>query len=108
MATYGVAKDYEESFGLKFAVEPEIEMEFGSKDTNSTKWDWSLPNLKASIESAVESGIKDKLLTGTKEDILEKIWAPWKNEQLRDYLNETYPLLNVSLTKEISSLMKEV
>lgn len=105
-ATYGVANAYEKEFGLKFTVEPEIEIEIGTKDTNAMKWDWSLPELRRIIEVSVDEGIKNKLLTAEREDILEQIWAPWKNKECLDFLDREYPLLNVSLKKEIRDVVK--
>jgi hypothetical protein len=104
-ATYGVAKAYEDEFGLKFTVEPEIEMEFGTKDTNSMKWDWSLPELKKIIETSVDDGIKLNLLSESKEDILAKIWEPWKSDKCLKFLDETYPILGVSLKKELRNVV---
>lgn len=106
-ATYGVAKAYEKEFGLKFTVEPEIEMEIGTKDTNSTKWDWSLQNLVSTIDSVVQDGIKQGLLTEKHEDIMAQIFAPWKNSECLAFLDEKYPLLNVSLKKEIRHAIRE-
>ena len=106
-ATYGVAREYEKQFGLKFTVEPEIEIEIGVKDTLSRKWDWSLPELAKLIEQAVDDGISSKLFIGTtKESILEKIYAPWRNPDCLKLLNSKFPLLNVSLIDEIKSLLK--
>lgn len=105
-ATYGVAKAYEREFGLKFTVEPEIEMEIGTKDTNSTKLDWSLPNMKAVIEASVDDGIKSGLLTGDRDEILDQIFKPWHNKKCLAYLDETYPILNVSLKEEILDVIK--
>jgi hypothetical protein len=105
-ATYGVANAYEKEFGLKFTVEPEIEMEIGTKDTNSEKWDWSLPNLTAILSKVVQEGIDQGLLTESKEEILEQIYAPWRNKEALAYLNETYPLLGVDLRKEIADAVR--
>ena len=105
-ATYGVAQAYEKEFGLKFTVEPEIEMEFGTKDTNSQKWDWSLPHLKQIIESSVDDGIKSGLLTQSRDEILETIWAPWHNKECLAFLDQKYPLLGVSLKKEIRDVIR--
>ncbi len=105
-ATYGVALAYEREFGLTFTVEPEIEIEIGTKDTNAQKWDWSLPELRRIIETSVDEGIKNKLLTATREDILKQIWAPWKNDRCLSFLDKEYPLLNVSLKKEIRDVVK--
>lgn len=105
-ATYGVAQAYEREFGLKFTVEPEIEMEFGTKDTNSTKWDWSLPELRKILETTVDDGIKAGLLTESKEAIMQQIWEPWRDRKTLAYLDKTYPLLGVSLQKEISDALR--
>lgn len=102
-ATYGVANAYEKEFGLKFTVEPEIEMEIGTKDTNSAKWDWSLPNLVSTLDSVVKEGIEQGLLTEKHEDIMEQIFAPWRNTEALAFLDEKYPLLGVSLKKEIAN-----
>jgi hypothetical protein len=91
---------------LKFTVEPEIEMEIGTKDTNSTKLDWSLPNMKAVIEASVDDGIKSGLLTGDRDEILDQIFKPWHNKKCLSYLDETYPILNVSLKEEILDVIK--
>lgn len=105
-ATYGVAQAYEREFGLKFTVEPEIELEIGSKDTNALKWDWSLPQLKSHIEASVEAGIKDKIFTQSKEEILELIYAPWRNRESLAWLDTNFPLLGVSLKKEIRDVVR--
>ena len=104
-ATYGVAEAYHKEFGLKFTVEPEIELEIGSKDTNATKWDWSLPNLVSIIDASVDAGIKDKIFTQSKEEILEMIYAPWKNPKTLKWLDTNFPLLGVSLVEEIKHVV---
>jgi DNA polymerase I-like protein with 3'-5' exonuclease and polymerase domains len=101
--TYGVAREYEKVFGFKFTVEPEIEIEVGVRDTKSYKWDWSLPNLNDIIAKSVKDGIEQGLLTETYEDIMEKIYAPWKDKSVREYLNKTYPLLGVDLGEELKN-----
>ena len=99
--TYGVAQQYEKEFGLKFTVEPEIEVEVGVKDTKSYKWGWALPELVQLIEKSVDDGLEAGFFTETKEEILEKIFAPWRDKKALAYLDENYPLLGVSLQKEI-------
>lgn len=106
--TYGIAREYKEQFGLEFTVEPEIEIEIGVKDTASRKWDWSLPELAKIIESAVDDGIAAKILTESKADIMKKIYAPWRNEDALKLLDSEFPLLNVSLRKEIKHLLAEI
>lgn len=105
-STYGIARKYEEEFGLKFLVEPEIEIEVGVRDTKSRKWDYALPNLLEIIEQAVDDGIEAKMFTETKEQILTKIYAPWNNHKSLDLLDKEYPLLNVSLKKEIRDALR--
>lgn len=104
-STYGVAQEYEKQFGLKFTVEPEIEMEIGVKDTLSYKWDWSLPHLKANLEKSVDDGIASGLYSESREEILKKIFAPWRNKKVLKYLDTHFPLLNVSLIKEITDVV---
>lgn len=106
--TYGVAQEYEQQFGLKFTVEPEIEIEVGVKDTSSAKWDWSLPNLVTIIESSVDEGIKGGMFTESKEQIMKKIYAPWRDEDALKFLDSKFPLLDVSLRKEIRQLLLTV
>ena len=100
-ATYGVTQAYEKEFGLKFTVEPEIELEVAVRDSSSRKWDWSLPELTRIIEVSVDEGIAQGIYSDTKAAILEKIYEPWRNKEVRTYLNEKYPLLGVDLYKEI-------
>ena len=90
---------------MKFTVEPEIELEIGSKDTNASKWDWSLPNLVSIIDASVDAGIKDKIFTQSKEEILEMIYAPWKNPKTLKWLDTNFPLLGVSLVEEIKHVV---
>jgi len=105
-ATYGIAKAYDEEFGLKFTVEPEIELEVGSKDTNSIKWDWALPSLIKAINSTVDAGIADGIFTQSRAEILELIYAPWKNEELLTHLDTNFPLLGVHLKEEIRNVVR--
>jgi DNA polymerase I-like protein with 3'-5' exonuclease and polymerase domains len=99
--TYGIARQYEKEFGLKFLVEPEIEIEVGVRDTKSRKWNYALPELVTIIEQAVDDGVASKMFSKSKDEILELIYAPWRNPKTLDLLDKEYPLLNVSLKKEI-------
>lgn len=107
--TYKVADAYEKEFGLKFTVEPEIEMEITVRDDLSRKWDWSLPNLVSCISLALDD--KEKYL-GLEEDkklILQKIFNPWKNQKTRTFLQQKFPLLDVpDLNDVISSVIKDI
>lgn len=106
--TYGIARQYKEQFGLEFLVEPEIEIEVAVRDSSSAKWDWSLPHLVSIIEGAVDQGIKEGLLTDDKATIMEKIYAPWRNEEVLYYLDTNFPLLNVPLKQEITDVVNKI
>lgn len=105
-STYGIANLYEKQFGLKFTIEPEIEMEVGVRDTNSHKWDWALPNLLSIIDKAVTEGCESGMYSASKTKIMEKIMAPWKNKKAREYLNKKYPMLNVDLDAELEEVAR--
>ncbi len=107
-ATYGVAKAYEKEFGLKFTIEPEIELEVGYKDTASLKWNFELPELVKSIESSIDNGLKESILTGDKATIMKEIFEPWHNRKTREFLNSTFPLLKVDLDPELAKIGKEI
>lgn len=104
-STYGIANKYAEQFGLKFTIEPEIEMEFGVRDTSSHKWDWALPNLLSIIDKAVTQGCEEGLYSAPKDEIMDKITAPWRDRKLMKYLNKRYPILNVDLEAEIPEVL---
>jgi DNA polymerase I-like protein with 3'-5' exonuclease and polymerase domains len=106
-ATYGVTKAIEDAFGLKFTVEPEIELEIGYCDTASLKWDWELDSLIRIIHESVEGGIKKGLLTGNIDDIKREIYEPWINPESRKLLNTQFPLLNVDLEKELRATARK-
>lgn len=105
-STYGIADLYEKQFGLKFTVEPEIEMEIGVRDTSSHKWDWALPSLLQIIDKSVTQGCDTGIYTANKEEIMATILAPWRDEKCRAYLNKRYPLLKVDLDKEIGAAVE--
>jgi DNA polymerase I-like protein with 3'-5' exonuclease and polymerase domains len=105
-STYGVAQRYEEEFGLKFTVEPEIEVEVGCKDTKSYKWNWELNDLKKHLEQATQDGIDAGLYSESKEAILAKIFEPWRNKESLRFLDDNFPLLGVSLKKELYELAR--
>lgn len=110
-ATYGVTQHYKEAYGLEFTIEPEIEIETGAQDSNTFKWDWSLPALVSSITKSVEELDTLKLIPKgkTKEDVLKEIFRPWKNKKCRRFLQEKYPLLGVSdLDEQIQAAIKPI
>lgn len=107
-STYGIAKAYEDEFGLKFTVEPEIELEVGVRDTSSHKWNWAIPQLLDSIDKAVKQGVETGMYKSkTHPEIMETILAPWKSKKCRAYLNETYPILGVDLDEEIAEAVED-
>lgn len=95
--TYGVSEAIEEQFGFKLTIEPEIEMDIGTNDTNAQTWDWQLSTLLPLIERVVDEGLKDGVLTDSKDYIMAKIKAPWLNGEQRAHLNAEYPMLGVKL-----------
>ena len=94
--TYGIAQKYEEQFGLKFVVEPEIEIEIGVKDTLTKKFDWSLNDMTTKLIASVDEGIALGIYKErTREEMLSIIFAPWKNKESREFLQTNYPMLAV-------------
>jgi hypothetical protein len=94
-ATYGVAEAYHKAFGFQFLIEPEIEIGIGASADNEMDWDWSIPDLVKILVKTVADIDKLGQLQGTQEEVLNKIFAPWRNKKVRDYLQLKYPLLNV-------------
>lgn len=108
-ATYGVTKVYKDEFNVEFPVEPEIEMEFGVRDDSTFKWDWSLPNIVDSIIKSVDHAQEIGVLEGDRQDVLREIFAPWRNKEMRAYLQERYPLLGVDdLNKQIVEAIRPI
>ena len=83
-------------FGLKFTIEPEIELEVCASEDKSYKWNWELPSLLASIYKSLEDLVAIKQLDQERVDPTYKlITKPWRNEQFRGILQDKFPLLNV-------------
>lgn len=114
-ATYGLARTTEKELDIPFTIEPEIEMEFGTRDDHTMKWDWTLPNLIECIEGAVADAQDLGILDGTPAEVLEKILAPYRSKKTVEYLQKKYPLLGVkklhdqiaSAEKDFKELLKE-
>lgn len=107
-ATYGLARATEEQLGLKFTIEPEIEIEIGACDASTIKWDWSLPHLIDSISKSVDDGIQLGAIKETKAEVMDQILAPYRSVKTIEYLQKHYPLLNVpDLTKQITEAVKK-
>jgi hypothetical protein len=108
-STYGVTKVYADEFNVEFPVEPEIEVEVGVRDDNTFKWDWSIPNLVKSIEESVKHAEEIGVLDGTQQEVLREIFEPWRNKEMRAYLQKRYPLLGVEdLDKQIKDAIKHI
>lgn len=97
-ATYGVTKHYEEEYGVKFTIEPEIEMEFGASEDKMYKWNWRQDDL---FDILIKSLCDQKELGFCKnpEKAYAKIVSVYDNKQLKDYLEERYPILGIGPTK---------
>jgi len=107
-STYGIAQAYDKEFGLKFSVEPEIEVEVGIKDTLTKKWDWAIPDLIKKLDESVKEGVSLKILTGDAKEIMKEVLEPWRNKEVRVFLQSKWPLLNVpNLDKQIKEALKE-
>jgi hypothetical protein len=108
-ATYGVTECYAKEFGVDFPVEPEIEMEFGARDDATEKWDWSLPNIVQCIVKSVDHAAEIGVLEGDRDEVLREIFAPWRNQKMRNYLQAKYPLLGVEdLNKQIKAAIAPI
>ncbi len=94
-ATFGLEKAVEEELGVSFTVVPEIEVEVGFCDTETIKWDWTFPHLFDSIRTSVEDSAKKGFVAEPVDEVLEEIFAPYRDKKVRKYLNEKYPILNV-------------
>lgn len=93
-ATYGVTAYYEKEFGLKFTVEPEIEMEIGASEDNMHKWNWTEDHLfdiiKQSLNEQKEIGYLKNV-----DKAYDKVMAAYKDPKIRRYLEKHYPILGV-------------
>ena len=65
----------------------------------------TIDELEEIIETTVDEGIKFGLLTEDKEPILEQIWEPWRSKECLAFLDKKYPILGVSLIKEIQDVV---
>lgn len=95
-ATYGVAEEFDKNFGLKFTIEPEIEIAISAVDHQSYTWDWNIVSLADCIINSVKDASERNLLRGEPNDVLKTIFKPWRVAECRKYLNQNYPLLGVT------------
>lgn len=107
--TYGITKRYKDEFGVTFEIEPEIEIEFGARDDGTHGWDWSIPSIVQSCEASLQDMIDMKILKRDKKKVMREIFAPWKDKKCRHYLQDKFPLLNVTdLDKQIVSAIAPI
>lgn len=105
-AMFKVKDAFEEDYGFKFVVEPEIEVKLSAKEDSTHVWDWTLDNLRACIEKSLD----DQITTGQldkkdRDDALDKILAFARNKKQMRLLQKQYPLLNVNVPDEALSLL---
>lgn len=106
-ATYGIARQYEEQFGVDFTIEPEIEVGISGISSESNKWDWSLPDLISCIEKSLKTLEGLNKLDDEVPAIMKQILYPWKDKDFRRYLQDQYPLLGVKdLDEQIQNAIK--
>ena len=107
-ATYGVAEYVNKHFGIKFTIEPEIEMEFGVRDDDTFAWNWSMPHLIECIYKTVVDAEALNLLDDTPQKVMQQIMAPYNDPECIKYLQDNYPLLGVrDLDKQIKSAVPD-
>lgn len=108
-STYGITKAYKDEFDIEFTIEPEIEMEFSSRDDQSYKWDWSMPSVVDCITKAVKDAEELGILDEPVDAVLKQIFRPWANKEVRTYLQKKYPLLGVpDLDKQIVAAIRPI
>lgn len=111
VATNGVTDWYREIFGLKFTIEPEIELEIGASESKVAcyKWLWEIPDLLTHIYHSLLNLVEYKRLSPEEVDpTFELILKPWKDKKMRKVLMERYPLLNIpDLNTQIEKALAE-
>lgn len=102
-----VMEQYEEDYGFKFIVEPEIEMEFSVREDKSYKWDWTLDNLRGIIENCLKDQVALNMLP--EKDLgeaLDCILAFARDRKKMSALQKAYPLLSVNdLPKHVVQML---
>ena len=106
-ATFGVADAIYDDFGLKFNIEPEVECELSTCDSDpNIVWDWSLRNLIDILYNSLKTGHERGYVSENPKSAMEKILKPWRVKACRDYLQDRYPLYNVKdLDKNIEDAL---
>lgn len=107
-ATYGVTKKYLDEFGIKFEIEPEIELEVAARDDKSYKWSFVIPELIENLEKTCADADEIGQLEGTPDEVMDIILEPWRNTKVRNYLQKHFPLLGVEdLDAQIQQALDE-
>lgn len=94
-ATFGLEKAVTKELGVEFTVVPEIEVEIGFCDTQTIKLDWTFEHLLDSIKKSVEDGAKEGFVEEPVNEVIEQILSAYRDDKIRQFLNEKYPILNV-------------
>ena len=93
VATIGVCQYYKTHFGVKYYVEPEVDVEFAAHDAEHHKWAWDETSLRLAIRSALED--QKEYCPDLDIDAAEaEVWSVRENKPLMDYLNKHYPVLS--------------
>lgn len=93
VSTIGVCQYYKTHFGIKFYVEPEVDVEFAAHDAEHYKWTWDDTSLRKAIRSALED--QKTYCPNLDIDAAEaEVWSVRDNKPLMDYLNKHYPILD--------------
>lgn len=104
VATYGVTEYYEKKFGVKFPIEPEIEIEIGASEDNMYKWNFREDQLFEIIEKALVDQTKINLTVDPK-NIKAEIMKAYENKKVKRYLEDNYPILGVVRGRDNSKIL---
>lgn len=99
VATYGVTKYYEDTYGIKFTIEPEIEMEFGASEAEMYKWNFRDDDLLSILKKCLEDQKKLGFVKNT-DKAMKKILSAYENSDIRKYLHRHYPILGMEYSDD--------
>lgn len=101
VATVGLHDYYKKVFNFDLLLDPEIEMDIGASDARSDSWNWVLDDLPKLITGTIDERVKDGYLAADKRDAaVRAAFHPWINKEERHYLQQHYPLLQVTDLEE--------
>lgn len=103
VATQGITDYYEETFGFKFILSPEIEIEYGADAKNGYAWNWDLEVFPVLLLKVLCDLAKAGRIDEAKIPKIHKaMMHPWCDKEQRTWLQAHYPLLGVeNLEKQI-------